>query len=101
MLVILLLLQGSVGYNCCCCRAMLVILLLLQGSVAYVPQLAWIQNVTLQDNILFGKKLNSYMYDKTIRGCALDPDIQILPGGDQTEIGEKVSSYGREEWVFS
>ena len=70
---------------------MLVILLLLQGSVAYVPQLAWIQNVTLQDNILFGKKLNSYMYDKTIRGCALDPDIKILPGGDQTEIGEKVS----------
>lgn len=28
-----------------------------KGSLAYVPQQAWIQNLTLRENILFGKKL--------------------------------------------
>ncbi|GAB0092997.1 hypothetical protein DMENIID0001_080490 [Sergentomyia squamirostris] len=59
------------------------------GSVAYVPQQAWIQNATLQDNILFGLKMNRELYDKVLHACALKSDIEILPGGDQTEIGEK------------
>ncbi|ESO87141.1 hypothetical protein LOTGIDRAFT_107213, partial [Lottia gigantea] len=60
-----------------------------QGSVAYVQQQAWIQNETLQNNILFGKTLDKTVYDKVIYSCALQPDIEMLPGGDQTEIGEK------------
>ena len=60
-----------------------------QGSLAYVPQQAWIQNTTLQENILFGKPLNEHSYQKVIQACALIPDLQILPGGDQIEIGEK------------
>ena len=35
------------------------------------------------------KSLKPYRYKKTIDVCALKPDIEILPGGDQTEIGEK------------
>ena len=58
--------------------------------MAYVPQQAWIQNATLRDNILFGKPHNLLMYDPVIECCALGPDLEILPGGDQTEIGEKV-----------
>uniref|UniRef100_A0A1L8E4B5 ABC-type glutathione-S-conjugate transporter n=2 Tax=Nyssomyia neivai TaxID=330878 RepID=A0A1L8E4B5_9DIPT len=61
----------------------------IDGSIAYVPQQAWIQNATLQDNILFGKKLDSQFYEKVIEACALKSDIEMLPGGDQTEIGEK------------
>ncbi|CAG2256912.1 ABCC1 [Mytilus edulis] len=60
-----------------------------QGSMAYVAQQAWIQNTTLQNNILFGKNLNQSEYDKVLDGTALRPDLEILPGGDQTEIGEK------------
>ncbi|XP_014278688.1 multidrug resistance-associated protein 1 [Halyomorpha halys] len=60
-----------------------------RGSVAYVPQLAWIQNCTLQDNILFGKTLDNKKYHKVINACALKKDLEMLPGGDQTEIGEK------------
>ena len=60
-----------------------------QGSVAYVPQQAWIQNATLKDNVLFGRPLNSKRYAKTIHACALQTDLDILPGGDLTEIGEK------------
>ena len=63
----------------------------LQGSVAYVPQQAWIQNATLKDNILFGKELNNMRYGKTLEACALVPDLDILPGRDMVEIGEKVA----------
>lgn len=59
------------------------------GSLAYVPQVAWIQNCTLMDNILFGQELKSKHYKKVIETCALKTDIEILAGGDQTEIGEK------------
>lgn len=59
------------------------------GRVAFVPQQAWIQNATLQDNILFGKAMNEAFYQKVIHACALTADLAMLPGGDQTEIGEK------------
>ncbi|XP_033647488.1 ATP-binding cassette sub-family C member 9-like [Asterias rubens] len=58
-------------------------------SVAYASQKAWLMNATLQDNILFGERFNFRKYKKTIDVCAMKPDIDILPGGDQTEIGEK------------
>ncbi len=60
--------------------------------MAYVPQQAWIQNATVKDNILFGNALNTIRYGQAIHGCALEPDLEILPGGDMTEIGEKVRS---------
>ncbi|XP_008553085.1 multidrug resistance-associated protein 1 isoform X2 [Microplitis demolitor] len=60
-----------------------------KGSIAYVAQQAWIQNATLQDNILFGKPMDKALYAKVIDACALGLDIKMLPAGDQTEIGEK------------
>ncbi|XP_051968145.1 ATP-binding cassette sub-family C member 3-like isoform X2 [Xyrauchen texanus] len=61
----------------------------IRGSVAYVPQQAWIQNDTLRDNILFGKPYLEQKYHCVLEACALTPDLEMLPGGDQTEIGEK------------
>uniref|UniRef100_A0AAQ5XS94 ATP-binding cassette, sub-family C (CFTR/MRP), member 3 n=1 Tax=Amphiprion ocellaris TaxID=80972 RepID=A0AAQ5XS94_AMPOC len=61
----------------------------IRGSVAYVPQQAWIQNATLRDNILFGRPYNEQKYRCVLDACALTPDLQVLPGGDMTEIGEK------------
>ncbi|XP_007443149.2 multidrug resistance-associated protein 1 [Python bivittatus] len=61
----------------------------LRGSVAYVSQQAWIQNATLQENVLFGRELNERRYQRVIEACALLPDLEIFPSGDQTEIGEK------------
>lgn len=58
--------------------------------MAYVAQQAWIQNDTLQNNILFGKHYHQSSYTKIINACALHTDLKILPAGDQTEIGEKV-----------
>lgn len=59
------------------------------GSIAYVSQQAWIQNTSLRDNILYGQSYSSEMYKNVVKACALEPDIEILPGGDLTEIGEK------------
>ncbi|CAL8366353.1 unnamed protein product [Gadus morhua 'NCC'] len=61
----------------------------LQGSVAYVPQQAWIQNATLRDNILFGGPHDSDRFQGVLDACALGPDLELLPGRDLTEIGEK------------
>ncbi|CAG5136574.1 unnamed protein product, partial [Candidula unifasciata] len=61
----------------------------INNSLAYVPQEAWIQNATLRDNILFGSEFHRRKYDKVIEACALKSDLEILQGGDRTEIGEK------------
>uniref|UniRef100_A0AAY4E6J8 ABC-type glutathione-S-conjugate transporter n=1 Tax=Denticeps clupeoides TaxID=299321 RepID=A0AAY4E6J8_9TELE len=60
-----------------------------KGSVAYVPQQAWIQNATLKANILFGSQLEETRYQNVLDACALRPDLELLAGGDETEIGEK------------
>src|SRR5262249_30482919 len=55
----------------------------------YVAQQGWIMNATLQENILFGKPLEEEFYKETLRVCALEADLDMLPAGDQTEIGER------------
>lgn len=59
------------------------------GTIAYVSQQAWIQNATLQDNILFGRPMNRKRYNQVIAACALKSDLEMMAKGDQTEIGEK------------
>ncbi|KAG0004292.1 Canalicular multispecific organic anion transporter 2, partial [Entomortierella chlamydospora] len=59
------------------------------GDLAYVPQQAWIINASVRDNILFGKPFNQEKYDHIIYASGLIPDIEMLPAGDSTEIGEK------------
>ncbi|KAG5981612.1 hypothetical protein E4U55_002748 [Claviceps digitariae] len=59
------------------------------ASRAFCPQYAWIQNTTLQNNITFGKRMDRDWYREVIRACALEADVDMLPNGDQTEIGER------------
>lgn len=59
------------------------------GTISYVEQSSWIQNMTVRDNILFGETFDIVNYKKTIKACQLERDLNILPGGDLTEIGEK------------
>ncbi|KAM3916374.1 multidrug resistance-associated protein 1-like isoform 2-T3 [Leptodactylus fuscus] len=60
-----------------------------KGGIAYVPQQAWIQNASLKDNIMFGRERKEPLYKRVLEACALLPDLEILPSGDRTEIGEK------------
>ncbi|TFK23810.1 ATP-dependent bile acid permease [Coprinopsis marcescibilis] len=59
------------------------------GSMAYAPQAAWIRNATLRDNILFGQPYDEERFRGVIDACNLEHDIEMLPNGLETEIGEK------------
>ncbi|KAK5993353.1 ABC-type transporter cicA [Cladobotryum mycophilum] len=59
------------------------------ASRAFCPQYAWIQNTSLQNNITFGKDMDREWYREVIQACALQADLDMLPNGDQTEIGER------------
>ncbi|KAL6841674.1 hypothetical protein ACP4OV_028503 [Aristida adscensionis] len=59
------------------------------GSVAYVSQNSWVRSGTVRDNILFGKPFNKEQYEKAIKACALDKDIENFDHGDLTEIGQR------------
>nr|KAF6321957.1 ATP binding cassette subfamily C member 2 [Pipistrellus kuhlii] len=61
----------------------------IKGMIAYVPQQSWIQNGTIKDNILFGSELDEKRYQQVLEACALLQDLEVLPGGDLAEIGEK------------
>lgn len=59
------------------------------GRLAYAPQQAWIMNATLKDNILFGSPFDQAKYDRIVHAAGLIPDLDVLPAGDLTEIGER------------
>ncbi|XP_071721308.1 ABC transporter C family member 14-like [Rutidosis leptorrhynchoides] len=59
------------------------------GSTAYVAQTAWIQNGSIQDNILFGLPMDRQKYNDVIKNCCLEKDLEMMEFGDETEIGER------------
>ncbi|CAK7320466.1 ATP-binding cassette sub-family C member 11 [Vulpes lagopus] len=68
------LLEGSVGVH---------------GSLAYVPQQAWIIGGNVRENILMGRQYDKARYLQVLHCCSLNHDLEILPFGDMTEIGER------------
>ncbi|GME70934.1 unnamed protein product [Ambrosiozyma monospora] len=61
----------------------------LTESAAYCAQTAWLLNATIKDNIVFASPFNKKRYNDVINACGLKRDLEILEGGDETEIGEK------------
>ncbi|EPS64314.1 hypothetical protein M569_10464 [Genlisea aurea] len=61
----------------------------IRGKVAYVPQISWIFNATVRGNILFGSPFEPARYEQSISVTCLQHDLDLLPGGDLTEIGER------------
>jgi ABC-type multidrug transport system fused ATPase/permease subunit len=61
----------------------------LRGSVAYVAQSPWILNASVRENVRFGHELDAERYARVLRACALEKDLELLPRGDETEIGER------------
>ncbi|MEW5309623.1 MAG: hypothetical protein WDW38_001500 [Sanguina aurantia] len=59
------------------------------GTVAYTAQDPWIQNSTLRANVLMGNEYEGTLYTHTLTACAMGPDLEMLPAGDASEIGEK------------
>ena len=61
----------------------------IKGSISFVEQVPWIQNKTIRENIIFNLPYDEKKYNEVIRTCQLSRDLEILPAGDFTEIGEK------------
>ena len=60
------------------------------NSMSYLPQVPWILNRTLRDNIIFdAPEPNMDFYSHTLHACELHEDLKLLPAGDLTEIGER------------
>ncbi|RDX54457.1 multidrug resistance-associated ABC transporter [Lentinus brumalis] len=59
------------------------------STAAYVPQSAWIMNATLRQNIIFGQREDEAKFRQIVKACCLEPDLEMLPNGEETEIGEK------------
>ncbi|KAJ7505414.1 hypothetical protein B0H11DRAFT_420761 [Mycena galericulata] len=61
------------------------------GGVAYTSQQPWIENATIKENIVFdrGVPFDEVRYKKVLFACALYPDLELFPNGDETEVGER------------
>ncbi|TMW62200.1 hypothetical protein Poli38472_009693 [Pythium oligandrum] len=59
------------------------------GEVAFVGQESWIRNASVKENILFESTFNSKRYEQVLEATQLALDLNSLPDGDQTEIGER------------
>jgi ATP-binding cassette subfamily C (CFTR/MRP) protein 1 len=61
----------------------------LEGTVSYVPQQPWIISDSVRDNITFGRDFDNSRYHRALFASGLRPDLQNLPAGDATRIGER------------
>lgn len=55
----------------------------------YVPSDPWILNVSLRENITFGRPYEERRYDEVVKATCLQGDIDLLPVRDLTVIGER------------
>ena len=46
-------------------------------------------NATLRQNIIFGQPEDDVHFHEIVKACCLEPDLEMLPNGEETEIGEK------------
>ena len=61
----------------------------IDGTMSLIEQTPFILNATIRDNILFGEELDEERYNRVVEACQLGRDLEILNGGDLTEIGEQ------------
>ncbi len=59
------------------------------GRIAYAGQQPWIVNARLKDNVTFGRPFDQACWEAAVDACCLRQDLEVLPGGEDTEIGEK------------
>ncbi|KAM9830036.1 ATP-binding cassette sub-family C member 4 isoform 1-T1 [Syngnathus typhle] len=60
-----------------------------KGQLTYASQQPWVYPGTIRSNILFGKDMDLRLYEKVLKACALKRDLELLPDGDLTLIGDR------------
>ncbi|XP_028160766.1 probable multidrug resistance-associated protein lethal(2)03659 [Ostrinia furnacalis] len=66
--------------------------LTVNGIIAYAAQDPWLFEASVRQNILFGQDMNMQRYKQVIKCCQLKSDLEILPHGDKTVVGERGAS---------
>ncbi|XP_069108585.1 ATP-binding cassette sub-family C member 10-like [Argopecten irradians] len=61
---------------------------ILKNGFALANQQPWIQQATVRDNVTFGSPFNAKKYAEVLDAASLKKDIEMLPAGDKTEVGE-------------
>ncbi len=59
------------------------------NRISYISYVT--QNATIRENICFGRPFEEERYWKAVKDSCLEPDLELLPNYDMTEVGEKVS----------
>ncbi|XP_072140682.1 ATP-binding cassette sub-family C member 2-like, partial [Dermacentor andersoni] len=60
-----------------------------RGRIAFTPQLPVLHNMTIRDNIIYGKSVDATFYERVVQSCQLMNDFNKLQSGDMTEVREK------------
>lgn len=73
------------------------------ASHAVCPQQPWMWNATVRENITFGtdRLFDGSWYHTVLQACSLARDLDMLPHGDQTVVGERgvVLSGGQKQRI--
>lgn len=64
----------------------------INGVVSYASQEPWLFSASVRQNILFGQEMDRYRYEKVIKRCALERDLELFPSRDKTIVGERGAS---------
>lgn len=62
---------------------------MIAGDTSYCSQEPWIIGTTVYENILFGASDNSERMNLVLDSCALRRDMELLPNGLDTMVGER------------
>ncbi|KAH8272109.1 hypothetical protein KR026_008581 [Drosophila bipectinata] len=62
---------------------------MVHGTISYASQEPWVFEGTIRDNIVFVEDYNERRYKKVVKACGLERDLELLPRGDLTVVGER------------
>ncbi|EDW56607.1 probable multidrug resistance-associated protein lethal(2)03659 [Drosophila sechellia] len=59
------------------------------GRISYAAQQPWVFQGSIRENILFVEQYEEKRYRAVVHACQLDRDLELLPRGDATVVGER------------
>ena len=63
--------------------------LVVSSDIDFAAQTPWIFSATVLENILFNRELDKERLDSVIKSCYLTKDLEQLPHGVNTLVGER------------
>ncbi|TPX36898.1 hypothetical protein SeMB42_g06982 [Synchytrium endobioticum] len=58
-------------------------------KIGYAPQLPWLITGSIKDNIVFGREWDEERFGQVLYACGMCRDLELLPNGADTVIGER------------